>query len=78
MDKTAFFKSKKFLSMQSGLVAILITMEWFEDFFKEVPHAVYVIIPSITLLSVVYAIVEMSVDKARAKNGGNNDRQPKT
>ena len=59
--------------MQSGMMAIFLTLEFFEDFFTANPDAVYVIFPSIVLLSVVYAIAEMVVDTARAKNGGGND-----
>lgn len=73
MDKTRFFQSKKFLSMQSGLMAIFMALEFFEDFFTANPNAVYVVFPSIVLLSIVYAIAEMVVDSARAKNGGDND-----
>lgn len=67
MSKVNFYQSKKFLSMQTGLVAIFMALELFEDFFATNPNAVYVIFPSITILAVVYALVEMSVDKARAK-----------
>ncbi len=70
MDKTKFFQSKKFLSMNTGLVAIFMALELFEDFFNVNPNAVYVIFPSITILAVVYALVEMSVDKTRAKSEG--------
>jgi hypothetical protein len=70
MSKVNFYQSKKFLSMQTGLVAIFMAMELFEDFFTTNPNAVYVIFPSITILATVYALVEMSVDKARAKGEG--------
>ena len=75
MSKVNFYQSKKFLSMQTGLVAIFMALELFEDFFARNPNAVYVIFPSITILAIVYALVEMSVDKARAKNGGVNESE---
>jgi len=68
MSKVNFYQSKKFLSMQTGLVAIFMALELFEDFFATNPNAVYVIFPSITILASVYALVEMSVDKARANS----------
>lgn len=69
MDKTKFYQSKKFLNMQAGIVAIFMTLEFFEDFFATNPNAIFVIFPSITLLSIAYLFAEMSVDKARAKGG---------
>lgn len=78
MDKVNFYQSKKFLALPVGISAILITLEFFEEFFIQNPNAIYVIIPAITLLSIVYSLVEASVDNTRTKNGGNNDRQPKS
>lgn len=75
MDKVSFYQSKKFLAMPVGISAILITLEFFEEFFIKNPNAIYVVIPAITLLSIVYSLVEASVDNARVKNGGNNDGQ---
>jgi len=72
MDRVKFFQSKKFLSMQSGLMAIFMALEFFEDFFAKNPNAVYVVFPSIVLLSIVYAVAEMVVDSARVKSGGGN------
>jgi len=51
------------------------TLEFFEEFFTQNPNAVYVVFPSIVLLSIVYAVAEMVVDKARAKNGGDDDNK---
>ena len=75
MDKVKFFQSKKFLSMQTGIMAIFMTLEFFEEFFTQNPNAVYVVFPSIVLLSIVYAVAEMVVDKARATNGGDDDNK---
>ncbi len=75
MNKVHFYQSKKFLSLQTGIVAIFAAIELFEDFFTTNPNAVYVIFPAITILSITYALVEMSVDKARAKNGGANESE---
>lgn len=75
MSKVNFYQSKKFLNMQAGVFAIFMALELFEDFFAANPNAIFVIFPSITLLSIAYLFAEMSVDKARAKNGGGNDNK---